>query len=339
MNRSTAESLLAFAESTGPAVRGADGKAASDAIEARSSELVAAIDWFVGARRADEGLRVANALYPFWITKQRFDDGWAAYEAALSAPDGQLALRAAAWINAGFMPFWTGDDDRARAAFQHGIEMSRQLGDADLLARARGGLIRVELRRDVEAARRLAREALAASDESGNVAGRSDALHLLGVGAQTAGDLEEARGWMRQRLALVREQGNDFLISSEAANLSMVERQLGNLDEAEALVREALEIAERRGDQFMRPFALSGFAAIATERGDDVRAATIIGAAETIMEVQNAEWPPDERPHYERTIATLAERMGSVAFEQARTAGRSMRPADAVALALGVGIA
>ena len=82
------------------------------------------------------------------------------------------------------------------------------------------------------------------SDAAADEAGRSNALHLLGVGAQIAGDLPEARDWMTQRLALVRREGNEFLVASEASNLSMVERQLGNLDAAESLAREALGISE-----------------------------------------------------------------------------------------------
>ncbi len=341
MDTSTAESLLAFAESTGPSVRAPapDGKAALDAIDDRATELVAAIDWFVQTGRADEALRLANALYPFWITKQRFDDGWAAYDRALSASDGAPNLRARASIDAGFMPFWTGDDERASASFRRGLEIAREIDDTRLVSRGLGGLIRVALRADVAEARRLGREALAYADDAGNLDGRSDALHLLGVGAQIAGDLTEAREWMRQRLALVREQGNEALIASEAANLSMVVRQLGDLDESEALVREALEIADRRGDEFMKPFALSGFAAIATERGEDQRAATLVGAAEAIMEAQNMAWPPDERPHYERMLAVLPERVGSVEFERARSAGRSMSTAHAVAFALGAPVA
>jgi non-specific serine/threonine protein kinase len=341
MDSITAESLLSFAETTGPAVRaaGPDGKTALDAIDDRAADLVAAIAWFVEAGRADEALRLANALYPFWITKQRFDDGWAAYDRALGASGGAPNLRARASIDAGFMPFWTGDDERAAAAFQRGLDLAREIDDTRLVSRGLGGLIRVALRADVAEARRLAREALAYSDAAGNIDGRSDALHLLGVGAQIAGDLPEAREWMLQRLALVREQGNEALIASEAANLSMVERQLGNLDESEALVREALEIAVRRGDEFTKPFALSGFAAIATERGDDRRAATLVGAAEALMEAQNMAWPPDERPHYERMLALLPERMGPATFERERAAGRSMSTADAVDLALGAPVA
>ena len=45
-------------------------------------------------------------------------------------------------------------------------------------------------------------------------------------------------------------------------------------------------------------------------------------------------WPPDERPHYERMLATLPEQMGSDAFERARSGGRSMATSEAVDLAL-----
>ena len=172
------------------------------------------------------------------------------------------------------------------------------------------------------------------SDAAGDEPGRSNALHLLGVGAQIDGDLLEARDWMTQRLALVRATGNDFLTASEAANLAMVERQLGDLETAETLEREALEIERRIGGQFVTPFAISGLASIATERGEFERAATLVGAAEAIMDAQHMAWPPDERPHYERLLADLPGAMGSDAFETARERGRSMSLGDAVAFAL-----
>jgi tetratricopeptide (TPR) repeat protein len=232
------------------------------------------------------------------------------------------------------MPFWTGDDAAAAELFGRALATGRKLGDAALTSQALGGLARVALRTDVAEGRRLAREALAVSEGAGDAPGRSNAIHLLGVGAQIAGDLLEARDWMTQRLALVRATGNQLLIASEACNLSMVERQLGDLDAAEALAREALEIEERSGDQFTMPFALSGLASIAADRGQFERAATLVGAAEAIMEAQAMAWPPDERPHYERLLTALPEAMGGADFEQARATGRSMTTGDAVALAL-----
>ena len=52
------------------------------------------------------------------------------------------------------------------------------------------------------------------------------------------------------------------------------------------------------------------------------------------METENMEWPPDERPHYERMLADLPHAMGVSEFERVRSIGRTLSPADAVTLAL-----
>jgi tetratricopeptide (TPR) repeat protein len=335
MDGATAAGLLTLAEDASPRLREADGKAALDELERNHDQLLAAMSWFLDEGRTDAALRLANALYRYWITQQRFTEGAEWFDRALGAEGGDLRLRGTAYNFAGFMPFWMGDDDRAAAHFGRGLQIGRELEDAPLISQALGGLARVELRRNVPEGRRLAGEALAVSKAAEDEAGVSNALHLLGVGAQIAGDLEEARGWMTQRLALVRTTGNEFLVASEAANLSMVERQLGNLEEAEALVREALEIGDRIGDQFTRPFAIAGLAAIATERGEYERAATLVGAAEAIMEAQSMAWPPDERPHYERMLAVLPEAMGAAEFETARQGGRAMTRVEASGFAAG----
>jgi hypothetical protein len=334
MDARTAASLLELAERLAPTMTGPDAKVSIEQAEERNQDLLAAIAWFVDHNRTDEALRLANALYRFWITKQRFEEGATWFDRVLAAPGGDAHLRARAFQNAGFMPFWMGEDLRAAELFGRALDGARALRDAPLTSQALGGLSRVALRTDPAAGRRLAREALAVSEAASDEAGRSNALHLLGVGAQIEGDLLEARDWMTQRLALVRETGNAILIASEACNLSMVERQLGDLDTAEALACEALEIEERSGDQFTRPFALSGLAAIATLRGQHPRAATLIGAAESIMEAHAMAWPPDERPHYERTLADLQDAMDEADFARAREAGRAMPTKDAVALAL-----
>ncbi len=68
---------------------------------------------------------------------------------------------------------------------------------------------------------------------------------------------------------------------------------------------------------------------MATERGEYQRAATLVGAAEAMMEAQGAEWPPDEKPHYERMLADLPVAMGKVESngraERAARCGRQRR--------------
>ena len=334
MDSARATSLLELAEQISPRLNGPTAGEFLERLDARLSDMLAAIASFLDAGRTDEALRLANALYRFWIMKRRFEDGDRWFDRVLESGAGDERLRARALISAGFMPFWMGHDDRARSRFSQGLEISRRLRDAPLISQALGGLARVALRTDVPEARRLAREALEVSDGAGDEAGRSNALHLLGVGAQVAGDLSEAREWMTERLALVRKLDNQFLVASEASNLSMVERQLGNLDAAEELAREALVVGRRIGDEFTKPFAICGLAAIATIRGNGERAATLLGVAEAMMEAQKMEWPPDERPHYEDMLAELPKAMGAAEFERARKAGQLMASAEADVFAL-----
>lgn len=335
MDRETAEPLLILAEEIAPRLTGPDAEESLARLEARREDLLAAIGWFVEEGRIDEGLRLANALYRYWITQRRFDEGARWFDRVLSSGTGDDALRGRASLYAGFMPFWMGEDDRAKGLFDEALAAGRQVEDPVLISGALGGLARVALRTDVAEGRRLAREALDVSDAVADEDGRSNALHLLGVGAQIAGDLTEAREWMTQRLALVRQRGNDFLVASEAGNLSMVERQLGDLDAAESLAREALETSERIGDRFTPPFMFSGLAAIALERGDLERATTLIGAAEGQMEATGMAWPPDERPHYERTLDRLTSSMVPEDLERTRNAGATMTLEAAVDYALG----
>jgi non-specific serine/threonine protein kinase len=334
MDDATAGALLDLAEDAAPRLTGPDAKSTLDALEVRHDDLTSAIAWFIDEGRHDEALRLANALYRFWITTRRFEDGARAFDLVLGSGDGDERLRGGALLNAGFMPFWLGDDGRAADRFALALDVGRHLDDAPLVSGALGGLARVALRTEVADGRRLAAEALEVSEAAGDDAGISNALHLLGVGAQIAGDLPEAREWMTRRLAMARAEGNEFLIASEASNLSMVERQLGDLDTAEALAREVLESGRRTGERFTVPFALSGLAAIAVERGQHERAAILIGAAEAEMEASDMAWPPDERPHYERTLAALAKALPPPAFERARAEGHAMSADEAVDVAL-----
>ena len=238
-------------------------------------------------------------------------------------------------FDAGYLIFWKGDYERSAALQNRALELSRQTNNPTVTALALVGLARIALQTDIEEARRLCREALAVTEGTDDRAGRSSAMHVLGVAAQMSGDFLEARELMSQRIALAREQGNFATISSEAGNLSMVERQLGNLDEAEALSREALDIDTQRGDNLAIPWKINGLAAVIAVRGEYERAATLIGAADGTMEAAGGQWPPDELVQYKQTVAMLTEAMGSAEFERARTVGHSLTTHEAVDFALG----
>jgi tetratricopeptide (TPR) repeat protein len=308
----TAESLLQFAERAGPRLRGLEANLVFEDLEAKDADLLAAIQWFLDQGRTDDALRLAIALAPVWMARKRLDEGLAWFDKVLAAPGGTEITRGNAYFQAGLLAFWPGYDDRASEHHGAALAIGRQTGDPTVTALALTGLARLALRSgnapDIKEARWLCREALAVTDGTDDTIGRGNAMHVLG--------------------------GNLATVSSEAGNLSMVERQAGNLDEAEALAREALEIDHRRGDHWAMPYKVSGLAAVATDRADWDRAATLVGAAEAMMEREGAEWPPDERPHYERMLTRLPRALGEPEFERIRAVGRAMSNDEAVAYAL-----
>jgi tetratricopeptide (TPR) repeat protein len=334
MNTQTAESLLMFVEEVGPGIWGLESQTIFRELDQRHDELLAGIEWFIAQGRTDKSLRFAISLAPFWMATKRLDEGTTWFEQVLAMPGGDNAQRGRALFDAGMLTFWRGDDARAATLYNQSLEMGQRINHPTVMALALSGLARVALRTDVAQAERLCRQALAVIEGTDDRAGRSSASHVLAVAAQMAGDFPLARKLMTERIALGRAAGNYALISAEAGNLSMVERQLGNLDAAEALAREALEIDYQRGDAWSMPHKVSGLAAVAMERGAFEHAAILIGAAEAMMEAEGAAWPPDERVHYENTVASLTAAIGLADFERARMAGFSMTTPEAVHFAL-----
>jgi tetratricopeptide (TPR) repeat protein len=327
-----ARELLALAEEVVPGLRGLDREAAFARLHEQYKELVAALQWFLAEELADEAIALARVLGPFWQATKRLDTATELFGRALSLPGGDDDLRARGYVEAGLLWFWRGDDVRAAELFDRGFELGRGRVPPTPAALALTGHARIALRRDdLDGARRLCLEALEL-DETDPVA-RASAAHVLGVTAQIAADPEEARRWMNERIELARADGNAAALGIEANNLAMVERQLGDFERAEELSREALDNFHRRRDEWAIPFGLSGLAAAAVHRGHLERAATLIGAAEALVEAQGSAWPPDERPHYEAVVAAV-EGSDDEAVARARAEGAALSADEAVAYAL-----
>lgn len=332
MDAATAEALLRNAEAAGPRMRGFDGAAVIDGLDRDYPAMASALDWFLDNDRPDDAFRLASALVPFWMATKRIDAGDRWFESALERSGEARPARAV--YDHGYLVFWAGRYDLAEERFREARTLAEASRDSNLVALALAGSARVALNDDVDAAVRLLREAIEATEGTTGSDGRSSAMHVLGVALQMSGDLEGARAVMAQRIEIGRETGNEFLIWVESANLSMVERQLGNLAEAEALSREALQIVSDRGDQLAIPWVLNGLAAVTAAKGEHERGATLLGMAEAMIERAGGEWPPDEREQYEGTLAILSAALTSETLAQARTEGAGMTVEQGVAYAL-----
>jgi tetratricopeptide (TPR) repeat protein len=304
-------------------------------IEARYPDIQAALQWHLDRGETTAGCQLANALVTFWLATNRIPDGDAWFSRLLTPPGEADATRALALHEHGYLVFWSGEHDRAAERFRESLDLAASLDDASLQALALAGLARVALYTDAAEAVRLLRKALELTrDLSDDDPGKSSTVHVLGPALQMSGDLEGAREVIGQRLAAAERQGDAFVVWTESANLSMVERQLGNLDRAEELSRQAVDTVTAREHDLYLGWTLNGLAAVAAVKGESVRAATVMGAAASLLERGGGEWPPDELEQFKETEATLQRALPAAEFDHARAEGAAMSRQQAIAYAL-----
>ena len=113
---------------------------------------------------------------------------------------------------------------------------------------------------------------------------------------------------------------------------SQAERAAGNLMRADALAREAVEFDWKQGDRRALWLDLGHLAAIAVDRREFDRAATLLAAADTLVTDIG---PSEAGNDAEATRAMLAAAMDPAELERAQRSGRAMSAADAAGFALG----
>ncbi len=163
------------------------------------------------------------------------------------------------------------------------VEVLRLMGQAQ---RHRG---------ELEEARRLLLEALAAAESCGLDAARGPILDDLGVVCLDTGDLSLAAQHTLDALARHRRGGDRRYEGISLGHLGIVAHARGDLDEAERRYAQALEIAREVGDTRFDDFTRAFSAMVALERGDADRARSCLD--QPFEESRAGLEPADPRAH------------------------------------------
>jgi non-specific serine/threonine protein kinase len=333
-----AGSLLELAEQAAAELRGPEGGAWKERLEAEYERLTAAIGWFIASGDGPEALRLAVALFPFWVDTGRNPDGKRWLEAALSAPGAgePTATRVQALYAAGLLAFREGDESRSRALNEEALRSAEQSGDRAGAARAHIGLARVAFRgEDHEALRAHAETSLDLARALGDEELMGTSLHMLAESARVQGELRRARELYDQCLAIDRRLDNQRAVALELHNLAYVDRGQGELSRAEARFRESLTLAHHLHDAGLIMYCALGLGVMAGEQGDSERAATLLSAVSAMLEASGEVLDPAESEEYERAVATARERLAPSEFESVWERGRGMPQPEVVSFALG----
>jgi tetratricopeptide (TPR) repeat protein len=279
------------------------------------------------------GLRLAGALWPYWMARGKLDHArtWLARLLEASEWGERTAGRAKALYGAGTLAFMQGDREASLRMHTESLAIARELQDQGLEADALIGLARVSvLDSDALVMEQHAQASLKVARAAGDQQRIAAALHHVVEAIRRQGRYAEALPLYNESLEAQRALGDERGVALELHNLGNVARLTGDTATAEARLRESFELATRLKSLRVMGYCLLGLAHIEGGRGDWARAARLLGASAGLFEKSGAALDPDYIADRDKTLAAAEAALGPELFQAELAAGRAQDPEVAV---------
>jgi predicted ATPase len=223
-------------------------------------------------------LRLAGALYRFWLVRGYYTEGrqWLADTLASPIAQAHTPARAKALNAAGGMARVQSDYAAARSLHEESLELCQELGDKLGIANSFGYLgIVASIQNDYAASRSMFEESLVLFRELENKGGIANSLMNLGDVAKQQGDYAAARLLIEQSLTLYRELGDKLCITISLGNLGSVAQEQGDYAAARSLYEESLAIKKELGNKGGIANSLMNLGLVALGQDDYAAARTL----------------------------------------------------------------
>lgn len=296
----------------------------------------AALEWaLTSPTLTEKGVELAGSLFWFWIKSGRFDEGRRWLEQALAVP-GPVggAVRARALLGLAHVHFFQGRQLEVSALAAEALSLGRDEGDAWVVAFALFLLGTAAFERgDNEQAEARSREALDAADASGESWMRGPPMLVLGHVAASRGDFDRAQPLYAESIEVLRRAGDTWglgIVLAAAAGVAII---CEDFIQARAQASEALSLCEELEDPRGIAWSLEVYADLLAAAGLADGAARLWGAAEGCLDNVGGSLAPSIRWMRDQYIERARAAIGETLFETARTEGRAMSSAQAIALA------
>ena len=273
------EWYLGLVEKAEPELRGPDQIEWLNRLETEHDNLRAALEWSLGNRKEEEGLRIAGGLWWFWYVRGYWSEGidWLE-KTATGAKDASATVRARALNGAGFLEglsqFNVG---RALELGEESLSLARETGDKEIIAvslRILGfGTI---AQRDYDRGRALLEESLSLSREVGDKWSVAFMLLVFGTGGLAQGDYGRRVELGEESLTLFREMGDKWGIAGSLLYLGNTALIEGNHERAVELIEESLSLSRQLGSKGSINWSLLYLGRVALFQGDYDRAVELL---------------------------------------------------------------
>ena len=335
---STCDSFGALVQHAEPQLLRSDQVSWMNSAPDRYANIRAALEWCVEEpRRADQAVALAGALSWFWLKRGYFDEGRQWLERALALGDSKpSADRAEALNGLAMLTFFLGDYSATLAALESSLALAGAAGDSAQTATSFGlqAILALETG-DLHRSASLAHECCAVASESGERWRQAPALECLAYQAMHGGDYDRACALTEEALEELRKLGDKWAIAIHVSDLAVFRLLQGRHEETEHLCAEAIGLLTQWGDRLLIAYCLAYLAGARSANFDDVRAATLWGATNGLLESIGSPLQQSVKTLIgDRFMERVRSALGADAFDAAFGQGRSMSLTEAVAYAL-----
>src|SRR6266568_4395872 len=296
--------------------------------------LRAALGFLIEHQEVELAVQLSGALWRYWVNRGYFSEGryWLAASLGLPHAGKRILARARALCGAGDLALRQGNYQVATVLLEESVASYQELGEIRAQISPRKLLATVALvQGDYARAADLAQELLAISQEVGDRESEFSALYTLGTVALRQGDNAQALALYNRCLNFTSETGSMRNSSMALARLGEIAYEQGNYTLAAERYRESLSYAGTFEDREVVGVTLLGLERVAKAERRYWRAAHLLGAVETRINVR-IDLDVMARVAYERDVAALRTYLGDEAYTRARDIGSRMTPQQAVAI-------
>ena len=260
---------------------------------------------------------------------------WARESLRLARQSGDARTLAEALVAMAMTTVFTGELDGVLEWTDEAVGLAEEIGSWSAIAFVEAGLSQWEVERgNHEAAVARLSKATVAAERSGNPEAIAFTALSHGRVEGFGGRLDGARRWFAKAIDGYSQIGDEGLLLVSRSDFAHALRSNGAIAEAVDLYRESLHGWQHRGNRGAIANQLESVAFLGVAKGDHLRAATLLAAAEAIREAAEAPMLVFERAEYDVAVASVRERLDGPEFEAAWADGRQLGTDEAVALAL-----